>query len=106
MLLFKIHKCKSKHGDSERRVTNSQVAGNMNDWIRSVLSQEREIGVASIVALNVNLKPQVRILSWLLKLKIMEKLVSIKVLRPIILPIIGVILITYIIVAYIFDLEM
>ncbi len=37
----------------------------MEDWIRSVLSQEREIGVTSIVALNVNLKPQVQILLWL-----------------------------------------
>ena len=36
----------------------------------------------------------------------MEKLVSIKILRPITLPIIGMLLITYIIVAYVFDLEM
>jgi hypothetical protein len=36
----------------------------------------------------------------------MEKLVSIKILRPITLPIIGTLLIVYIIVAYIFDLEM
>lgn len=37
---------------------------------------------------------------------IMEKLVSIKILRPITLPIIGALLIVYIIVAYVFDLEM
>ncbi len=36
----------------------------------------------------------------------MEKIVSIKILRPITLPIIGMFLITYIIVAYVFDLEM
>jgi len=36
----------------------------------------------------------------------MEKLVSIKILRPITLPIIAVFLIIYIIVAYVFDLEM
>jgi hypothetical protein len=36
----------------------------------------------------------------------MERLVSIKVLRPITLPIIGMFLITYIIVAYVFGLEM
>ena len=36
----------------------------------------------------------------------MEKLVSIKILRPITLPIIGTLLIIYIIVAYVFDLEM
>ena len=36
----------------------------------------------------------------------MEKIVSIKILRPITLPIIGIFLITYIIVAYVFDLEM
>lgn len=36
----------------------------------------------------------------------MKKLVSIKILRPITLPIIGVFLLTYIIVAYVFDLEM
>jgi hypothetical protein len=36
----------------------------------------------------------------------MEKLVSIKILRPITLPIIGTLLIVYIIVAYMFDLEM
>jgi hypothetical protein len=36
----------------------------------------------------------------------MEKLVSIKILRPITLPIIGALLIVYIIVAYVFDLEM
>jgi hypothetical protein len=36
----------------------------------------------------------------------MEKLVSIKILRPITLPIIGTLLIVYIIVAYVFDLEM
>lgn len=40
------------------------------------------------------------------KIKTMEKLVSIKLLRPITLPIIGALLITYIIVAYVFDLEM
>jgi hypothetical protein len=36
----------------------------------------------------------------------MEKIVSIKILRPITLPIIGMFLIIYIIVAYVFDLEM
>ena len=36
----------------------------------------------------------------------MEKIVSIKILRPITLPIIGMFLITYTIVAYVFDLEM
>jgi len=36
----------------------------------------------------------------------MEKLVSIKILRPITLSIIGLFLITYIIIAYVFDLEM
>jgi hypothetical protein len=36
----------------------------------------------------------------------MEKIMSIKILRPITLPIIGALLITYIIVAYVFDLEM
>jgi hypothetical protein len=36
----------------------------------------------------------------------MEKLVSIKILRPITLTIIGLFLITYIIIAYVFDLEM
>ena len=36
----------------------------------------------------------------------MERLVSIKILRPIILPIIGMLLFTYIIIAYVFDLEM
>jgi len=36
----------------------------------------------------------------------MERLVSIKILRPITLPIIGMFLITYIIIAYVFDLEM
>jgi len=36
----------------------------------------------------------------------MEKIVSIKILRPITLPIIGAIIIAYIAVAYIFDLEM
>lgn len=40
------------------------------------------------------------------KLKNMEKIVSIKILRPITLPIIGMFLITYIIVAYVFDLDM
>ena len=45
------------------------------------------------------------LLSWLQKNK-MEKIVSIKILRPITLPIIGVMIIAYIIVAYIFDLEM
>ena len=40
------------------------------------------------------------------KIKKMEKIVSIKILRPITLSIIGMFLITYIIVAYIFDLEM
>ena len=36
----------------------------------------------------------------------MERLVNIKILRPITLPIIGALLITYIIVVYVFDLEM
>jgi len=36
----------------------------------------------------------------------MERLVSIKILRPITLPIIGMFLITHIIIAYVFDLEM
>ncbi len=36
----------------------------------------------------------------------MEKLLSIKLLRPITLPIVGVFLISYIIIAYVFDLEM
>jgi len=36
----------------------------------------------------------------------MEKLVSIKILRPITLPIIGVFLITYIIISYVFGLDM
>jgi hypothetical protein len=36
----------------------------------------------------------------------MEKLVSVKILRPIILTIIGIFLISYIIIAYVFDLEM
>ena len=36
----------------------------------------------------------------------MEKIMSIRILRPITLPIIGTLLITYIIVAYVFDLEM
>jgi hypothetical protein len=36
----------------------------------------------------------------------MEKIVSIKILRPITLPIIGMFLIIYIIVAYVFDLDM
>jgi hypothetical protein len=36
----------------------------------------------------------------------MEKLVSIKILRPITLPIIGMFLMTYIIVGYVFGLEM
>jgi hypothetical protein len=40
------------------------------------------------------------------KIKNMEKLLSIKLLRPIMLPIIGALLIIYIIVAYVFDLEM
>jgi hypothetical protein len=39
-------------------------------------------------------------------MKIVDKLVSIKILRPIILPIIGVVLITYIIVEYVFDLKL
>jgi hypothetical protein len=38
-------------------------------------------------------------------MKILDKLVSIKILRPITLPIIGILLITYIIMAYIFDFE-
>lgn len=36
----------------------------------------------------------------------MNKIVNIKIIRPIILPIIGMFLITYIIVAYVFDLKM
>jgi len=36
----------------------------------------------------------------------MKKLVSIKILKPITLPIIGMLLITYIVMAYVFDLEM
>jgi hypothetical protein len=38
--------------------------------------------------------------------KIVEKLVSIKILRPITLSILGALLITYILIAYVFDLEM
>ena len=37
--------------------------------------------------------------------KAMERIVNIKILRPIILPIIGALLIAYILVSYIFDLE-
>jgi hypothetical protein len=36
----------------------------------------------------------------------MEKLLNIKILRPITIPILGAILIAYIIVAYVFGLEM
>jgi hypothetical protein len=36
----------------------------------------------------------------------MKKLVSVKILRPITLTIIGIFLISYIIIAYVFDLEM
>jgi hypothetical protein len=37
---------------------------------------------------------------------LIEKLLSIKLLRTITLPIVGVFLISYIIIAYVFDLEM
>lgn len=36
----------------------------------------------------------------------MEKIISIKILRPITLPIIGMFVIIYIIIDYVFDLEM
>jgi hypothetical protein len=36
----------------------------------------------------------------------MEKLLNIKILRPITIPILGAILVVYIIVAYVFDLDM
>ena len=52
---------------------------------------------------------QIKIFSYICFYKkklIMEKIVSIKILRPITLTIIGIFLITYIIVAYVFDLEM
>ncbi len=49
---------------------------------------------------------QVRILSWQQKIKNMEKLLNIKILRPITIPILGAILVVYIIVAYVFDLDM
>ena len=39
-------------------------------------------------------------------MKTIEKLLSIKLLRPITLPIIGAFLIIYIIITYVFDLEM
>jgi hypothetical protein len=38
-------------------------------------------------------------------MKIIDKIISIKILRPITLPIIGALLISYIIVFYVFDLE-
>jgi hypothetical protein len=39
-------------------------------------------------------------------MKIVDKIVSIKILRPITLPVIGALLIAYILVSYVFDLEM
>lgn len=47
-----------------------------------------------------------RFRSELQKMNNMEKLMNIKILRPITIPIVGILLIMYIIIAYIFDLEM